>query len=176
MRAVETWQRRPAPGPKPTRPLYFPGQSATSKQPILLPNTSRSVLEAGQMVKVVNACQLDGFLMALQLAGKDGSSSLEEVDHPAIRQLLKDLRHVGDITAVCEARARFLLASEDRIAAHVDRVNNEVVVINLFGNDVDLLSALFGALSEFAYQNVCDSCDSAHMWTSSAPPSLLSME
>ena len=55
-----------------------------------------------------------------------------------IRQLLKDLSRATNRTEMCEAQARFILASEERIAAFVQPVNNEVTDTKLSGNDFDM--------------------------------------
>lgn len=143
-----------------------------------LPNSSLNVLERGKRVKVMNACQIDGLLMTIQMEVKAGHNVWEAgTDDAAIKTLSRDMRCASDVESVTEGRARFLLSSEDRIAAYTDN-SADFATINLYGNDIDLMTALFAPVMTITYSNVCDNilCETDSQWTSSAPISVVGVK
>lgn len=163
------WSRRRPGNPLPTR--YLPAKPKASDL-LLFPNTSDSVVGETH-VKVVNACQIDGMLMAFSVELKENPKFLDSLDGNLAQFANGIMRSVGR-NNLCSARARFLLNSEEKIAAFLDKDAN-VTIINLFGNDVDIISALFQPLMEMEYVNKCSNlnCDFELHWTSSAALSIV---
>lgn len=116
--------------------------------------------------------------MAFQLEVVQNSTFIRNLKDAPLKTYVNDVRVVTNRPELCEARARLLLLAENRIAPFVDHVNNEFTEINLFGNDIDILSTLFAPIMEMKYTNVCDngSCDSNITWTSSAPISVVTVK
>lgn len=115
--------------------------------------------------------------MALQVHLKKTPTWCEGIKDDAIRSLAREIVCAIDIKSMCDARARFLVNSKERIPEYV-RADGNRTEINLYGNDVDMIAALFSPIMEVSYRNVCDNpkCDSSTEWISSAPVSIVTIK
>lgn len=150
------------------------GLQINKNVPLLFPNRSCNTV-GGVQVRVINACQIDGLLTCIQLQLKDDDTFSTESSH--FRQFFKAIADARDQASLCQARAEFLWQSSEKIAGCVNMSRKEIL-INMYGNDVDVISALFGPLMEMTCSNVCKNpnCNFHQTWTTQTPLSLVEMK
>ena len=123
-------------------------------------------------------CQIDGILSALFFEMAENPSFATKCSDPTISRLLQSLVASKDQKSLCEARGEFLIASADKIAGYVNMDGN-IVTIDTYRNDVDLITQLFGPIIEVNYLNKCSNAtykSSNNSWTSSAAVPLVNVK
>lgn len=167
----EKWSRRKV-HPKPTK--HFRLEQLETP---LFPNRSHDFIGSKE-IHVTNCCQIDGFLTALQFQLKVAPEFSKDCGDPAIIDFCESVKNAHNKTEICKARATFLYNCQEKIIGNVNVVSEDHIVIDMYGNDADLLTQLFGPLMRMELINECDNlrCDTRFSWTTETPLSIVTIE